>query len=155
MAVTFTTADRVGSIGGYIGGITSLLGMLGSGGAMVAGSSADLDHRFAQAERISTLIGERDMLLSDQRNDGKMLELYKYLDAKDKAQSEALAEFKAHQAVVNAQVSANIAVAQSDIARLRATVGGLTKTVIPIDNICPEPAVATPTAATGGGGASA
>lgn len=167
MAVTFTTADRVGVVGGYIGGIASLLGMLGGGmynGGMVqpvmtAGNSgntvvteAELRDRLAQEEKISRLTSERDMLLSDQRNEVKMLEVYKYLDAKDKAQSEALAQFKAEQAVINAQVGANLALNQDNIRDLRFTIGHLTKTVIPINNICPTPAVAEtqPTTPTGG-----
>lgn len=174
MAVTFTTADRVGVVGGYIGGIASLLGMLGNGmynGGMVQPAMAncyngypyghsvvtepELHERLAQEEKISRLTSERDMLLSDQRNEVKMLEVYKYLDAKDKAQSEALASFKAEQAVINAQVGANIALNQDNIRDLRFTIGSLTKTVIPITNICPRPAVAEiqptePTPAAGG-----
>jgi hypothetical protein len=167
MAVTFTTADRVGVVGGYIGGIASLLGMLGAGmynGGMAQpvmtsgynGSSviteAELRDRLAQEKEISRLTSERDMLLSDQRNEVKMLEVYKYLDAKDKAQSEALAQFKAEQAVINAQVGANLALNQDNIRDLRFTIGHLTKTVIPINNICPTPAVAEtqPTTPTGG-----
>lgn len=159
MAVTFTTADRVGVVGGYIGGIASLLSMFAGGmynGGMVqpvmtAGNSgntvvteAELRDRLAQEEKISRLTSERDMLLSDQRNEVKMLEVYKYLDAKDKAQSEALAQFKAEQAVINAQVGANLALNQENIRDLRFTIGHLTKTVIPINNICPRPAVADP-----------
>lgn len=166
MAVTFTTADRVGVVGGYIGGIASLLGMLGGGmvqPAMANGyngypygnsviTEAELRDRLAQEEKISRLTSERDMLLSDQRNEVKMLELYKYLDAKDKAQSEALAKFKGEQAVINAQVGANLALNQENIRDLRFTIGHLTKTVIPINNICPTPAVAEtqPTTPTGG-----
>ncbi|MCQ2585599.1 MAG: hypothetical protein MJ185_08405 [Treponema sp.] len=161
MAVTFNAADRVGVVGGYIGGIASLLGMLGGGyynGGMAAPvmangyngnpyghsvvTESELRDRLAQEKEISRLTSERDMLLSDQRNEVKMLEVYKYLDAKDKAQSEALAQFKAEQAVINAQVGANIALNQDNIRDLRFTIGSLTKTVIPITNICPRPAVA-------------
>lgn len=39
------------------------------------------------------------------------------------------------QAVLNAQVTANIACMQGNIATLM----GLTKTIVPIDNVCPEP----------------
>lgn len=177
MAVTFNAADRVGVVGGYIGGISSLLGMLGNGlynGGMGApvmtngyngypyGHSVvtepELHERLAQEEKISRLTSERDMLLSDQRNEVKMLEVYKYLDAKDKAQSEALAKFKAEQAVINAQVGANLALNQENIRDLKFTIGHLTKTVIPINNICPRPAVAEiqptePTAPEGGAAA--
>lgn len=174
MAVTFTTADRVGVVGGYIGGIASLLSMFGGGyynGGMMQPvmangyngypyghsvvTESELHERLEQEEKINRLTSERDMLLSDQRNEVKMLELYKYLDAKDKAQSEALAQFKAEQAVINAQVGANLALNQDNIRDLRFTIGSLTKTVIPITNICPRPAVAEiqptePTPAAGG-----
>ena len=174
MAVTFNAADRVGVVGGYIGGIASLLGMLGGGyynGGMMQPVMAngyngnpyghsvvtepELHERLEQEEKINRLTSERDMLLSDQRNEVKMLELYKYLDAKDKAQSEALAKFKGEQAVINAQVGANLALNQENIRDLRFTIGSLTKTVIPITNICPRPAVAEiqptePTPADGG-----
>lgn len=46
------------------------------------------------------------------------------------------------QSVVNAQVTANLSCMQANIATLM----GLTKTVVPIDSICPTPAVATTTA---------
>lgn len=39
------------------------------------------------------------------------------------------------QAVINAQVAANLSCMQGNIATLM----GLTKTVVPINNICPEP----------------
>ena len=39
------------------------------------------------------------------------------------------------QAVINAQVAANLSCMQGNIATLM----GLTKTVIPINNVCPEP----------------
>lgn len=41
----------------------------------------------------------------------------------------------AAQAVTNAQVAANLSCMQSTIA----TLSGLTKTVVPIDNVCPQP----------------
>ena len=43
--------------------------------------------------------------------------------------------FKAEQGVINAQMISNISVMQNQIAVLNS----LTKTVIPITNVCPEP----------------
>lgn len=43
------------------------------------------------------------------------------------------------QGVINAQVGANIAVAQNNIASLQTELASLTKTIIPIDNVCPTP----------------
>mgnify|MGYP007119857351 CR=1 FL=1 len=59
------------------------------------------------------------------------LELYKYVDGRFRAVEGQLAA----QAVTNAQISANLACQQKDIAALMA----LTKTVIPINNVCPLP----------------
>lgn len=41
----------------------------------------------------------------------------------------------AAQAVTNAQITANIACMQQNLA----TLNGLTKTIVPIDNVCPQP----------------
>lgn len=95
---------------------------------------------------IVALTAERDMLLSDQRNEAKMLEVYKYLDAKDKAQTEALNDFKMQQMVVNAKMTDNISINANNIHQLQRTLGELTKTVIPIENISPQPATPTVTA---------
>ena len=59
------------------------------------------------------------------------LELYKYVDGRLRGIESQIC----NQAVVNAQLTANIAHMQNSIAALN----GLTKTVIPIGNVCPEP----------------
>ena len=59
------------------------------------------------------------------------LELYKYVDGRFRVIESQIAA----QAVVNAQLTANISCIQSSVAALNA----LTKTVIPITNVCPEP----------------
>lgn len=59
------------------------------------------------------------------------LELYKYVDGRFRAVEAQIAS----QAVVNAQITANLSCLQNSVAALQ----GLTKTVIPIGNICPAP----------------
>lgn len=59
------------------------------------------------------------------------LELYKYVDGRFRVLESQIAQ----QAVVNAQITANISCIQNSVAAL----SGLTKTVIPISNVCPEP----------------
>lgn len=59
------------------------------------------------------------------------LELYKYVDGRFRSIEAQLAS----QAVVNAQITGNLNCLQNSVAALSA----LTKTVIPINNICPEP----------------
>jgi hypothetical protein len=59
------------------------------------------------------------------------LELYKYVDGRFRGIEAQIAS----QAVVNAQITANLSCLQNSVAAL----SGLTKTVIPITNVCPEP----------------
>lgn len=59
------------------------------------------------------------------------LELYKYVDGRFRSIEAQICS----QAVVNAQITANISCLQNTVAAL----SGLTKTVIPIGNVCPEP----------------
>lgn len=59
------------------------------------------------------------------------LELYKYVDGRLRGIESQIC----NQAVVNANITANISCMQTAIAGLQA----LTKTVIPIGNVCPEP----------------
>ena len=63
--------------------------------------------------------------------DSKMLEMYKYMDGRIRGVETQLCQ----QAVINSQVTANISCMQGQINTLM----GMTKTVIPIGNVCPEP----------------
>ena len=63
--------------------------------------------------------------------DKKMLEMYQYMDGRLRGVEGQIQQ----QAVINAQITANISCMQGEIAALN----GLTKTVIPIGNVCPEP----------------
>lgn len=71
------------------------------------------------------------LLESNIYTDSKIADVYERLNAKIGAVEGQIAG----QAVVNAQISANIACMQSAIN----TLNGLTKTVIPIANVCPTP----------------
>ena len=59
------------------------------------------------------------------------LELYRYVDGKFGGVEAQICQ----QSVVNAQVAANLSCLQGNVATLM----GLTKTIIPIDNVCPQP----------------
>lgn len=74
--------------------------------------------------------------------DSKIADVYERLNGKIGA-VEAVVNA---QAVFNASTTATINCINSQVAQLM----GLTKTVIPITSICPEPAVATPTTTTTG-----
>ena len=77
------------------------------------------------------LYAENAGLRADLATDRKILELYQYVDGRMRNIEGQLAQ----QAVVNAQITANLGCMQNTIS----TLSGLTKTVIPIASICPEP----------------
>ena len=130
---------------GIIG--TSLSGLLtlGSGllGGMYGRGCCSEDHyvnRFEldKDQQISKLETENSLLKSNIYTDSKIADSYARLDSKIRDLDSSFNAFKAEQGVVNAQVIANISVMQNQIA----TLNSLTKTVIPITNVCPEPMAA-------------
>lgn len=142
---TFTTADRVGGIGGYIGGISTLLGAIHPNGMMcgtqyVTKEEADLQHQLSAKD------SEIALLKADQASEIKMTEVYRQahdeivaLREKVDANQKEQYGINTAQAVINAQVASNIAVDQNNIAAIQKTLDGITKTIIPIGNVCPEP----------------
>ena len=87
--------------------------------------------------READMAAEIAELKSEKMTDGKILELYKYIDGKFNGVEAQLCQ----QNVVNAQTVS----ALSCLTNTVNTLSGLTKTIIPIANICPTPAVATTT----------
>ena len=84
-----------------------------------------------QAARIAELETEVKLRDSNIYTDGKILELYKYVDGKFGAVEAELCQ----QRVYNATNTATLNCISGQVASLLA----LTKTVIPIGNVCPEP----------------
>lgn len=85
----------------------------------------------SQSARIAELETEVKLRDSNIYTDSKILDLYKYVDGKFAGVEAQLCQ----QNVVNAQITANISCMQNAIN----TLNGLTKTVIPIGNVCPSP----------------
>lgn len=85
----------------------------------------------AQSARIAELETEVKLRDANTYTDAKMLDLYRYVDGRFAGVESQICS----QAVVNAQITANISCMQNAIN----TLNGLTKTVIPIDSVCPEP----------------
>lgn len=85
---------------------------------------------FAWERELSCKDAEIGSLKADLATDRKILELYQYVDGRMRNIEGQLCQ----QAVVNAQVTANLSCMQNQIA----TLNGLTKTVIPVTSICPE-----------------
>ncbi len=120
-------------------------------------------YELEQAEKINRLQSEKDALLSDQRTDGKILELYRYMEqqfTKDRENTSArftatgreIADLAANQAVVNQRVTDNLSFVDSKIGNvykdMECGFRALYKEIecktlplekkIPIDSICPE-----------------
>ena len=152
MSLNFTAADRVGGIGGYIGGITALLGLANGGVLNSNNGNCEGDHvvnryEAGQSAEIAALKADIKLRDANTYTDQKMLDMYQYLDGRLRGVEGQISA----QAVVNAQITANISCMQSALN----TLSGLTKTVIPIGNVCPEPMPAknswtAPTAAAAG-----
>lgn len=134
MALNFTAADRVGGIGGYIGGIATLLNMAGGFNATNGCSEGDhVVNRYEAGQSAEIAALKADIKLRDANTytDQKILDMYQYLDGRLRGVEGQISA----QAVVNAQITANISCMQNTLN----TLAGLTKTVIPIGNVCPEP----------------
>jgi hypothetical protein len=84
-----------------------------------------------QSARIAELETEVKLRDANTYTDKKTLELYQYIDGRLRTVESQIC----NQAVINAQVTANLSCMQGNIATLM----GLTKTIIPITNVCPEP----------------
>ncbi len=84
-----------------------------------------------QAAKLADAESKIRLLESNIYTDSKIADVYERLNAKIAGVEAQLCS----QAVVNAQVTANLACMQNAIN----TLSGMTKTVIPIANICPEP----------------
>lgn len=110
------------------------LGVLGNngglGGILGGWGNNNCGALFAWERELSHKDAEIGSLKADLATDRKILELYQYVDGRMRNIEGQLAQ----QAVVNAQISANLSCQQQAIA----TLNGLTKTVIPIASICPE-----------------
>lgn len=135
MAVNFTSADRVGTIGGYIGGISALLG---NGG--ILGGYAENDRPITRYEmnllkESMAKDSEIALLKSEQNTEVKIADVYERVMTRVNADRAAQAECNAAQAVYNATNGATVATINAQVAQLMA----MTKMVIPADNVCPKP----------------
>lgn len=108
-----------GSLGGLLGGCNN------GSNSYVTRYDAEKDARIAALETEVKLRDANAYTLNE------MNKMRNYVDTKFDAINAQLCT----QAVVNTQVSANLSCLQNTVA----TLSGLTKTVIPIGNVCPEP----------------
>lgn len=139
----FTVADRVGGIGGYIGGISAILGMLGNGYGAMPAAAAPGAPSFVTKDELTmamTIAGkdsEIAMLKSEQNTEVKIADVYERLITRINADRNAQMEWNATQSVNNAQMSSAIAVNANSIGAIQGILGQITKTVIPNSSVCP------------------
>ena len=132
----FTTADRVGGIGGYIGGISALLG----GNGLLGMGYAENDRPVSRYEmnllkESMAKDSEIALLKSEQNTEVKIADVYERLITRINADQRAQADINAAQAVYNATNGATVGILNNQVAQLMA----LTKLVVPADNVCPKP----------------
>lgn len=127
-----------GNLGVTLGAIGTGLSALNGGIGNILGGrgNCESDHVVSryeaeQSARIAELETEVKLRDANTYTDKKMLEMYQYMDGRLRGVEGQIQQ----QAVINAQITANISCMQNEIA----TLSGLTKTVIPIGNVCPEP----------------
>ena len=117
-------------IAGLSLGVLHAMGNGGLGGIFGGWGGNNCGALFAWERELSHKDSEIGMLRAERETDRKVLELYQYVDGRMRNIEGQLAQ----QAVVNAQITGNISCMQNTIN----TLSGLTKTVIPINSICPE-----------------
>lgn len=130
------TTGIIGTVGtglGLLGANGGLLGNLFGGNCHCGHGSNSAITRYDQElnDKYNAAMTENAMLKANIYNDQKSLEMYQYVDGRLRAIESQICQ----QNVVNAQLTANISCMQNAIN----TLSGLTKTVIPINSVCPEP----------------
>lgn len=115
----------IGALAGEVlgGGIGNLFG--GNNGGYVSRNESALLAENAE------LKADKKLLESNIYTDAKMLEVYRYIDGKIGCIEAQINQ----QAVYNATNNATVSCLSNQVAQLLA----LTKTVVPIDNVCPAP----------------
>ena len=116
---------------GVLNGGNGILGGLFGGHCGCSENVGVNRYEIAQQNEITNKDMEIAYLKSRDAAKTDSLELYKYVDGRLRGIESQIC----NQAVINAQVTANLACQQAAITALQ----GLTKTVIPIGNVCPEP----------------
>lgn len=131
------------ALGVLAGGLNNLGmgGLFGNGynyGASVC-SDNQLVNRYEQGliQENATLRSDKKLLESTIYTDQKLLEVYKYFDGELKDIRQHQCDKWAAQGVINAKFESAVDVLGSQLASVTATVGSITRTVVPNASICP------------------
>lgn len=122
------TTGIIGTAGWLLnGGLGNVLG----GGAMCSENQVVNRYELGLHQEIAAKDAHIGLLEADKYTDQKLAD---FADRVSDRFRNVEAQIAA-QAVTNAQITANIACMQQSLA----TLNGLTKTIVPIDNVCPQP----------------
>ena len=117
---------------GLLNGGGGILNLGGWGGNCGCSENIPVNrYEAGQNARIAELETEVKLRDANTYTDGKLMDMYRYVDGRLRGVEAQICQ----QSVVNAQVTANLSCMQGQISTLM----GLTKTIIPIGNVCPEP----------------
>lgn len=130
IAVGGLTTGIIGSALGLLNG-GNLGGILGGGNCGCGDQHYVNRYEADQAAKLADAESRIRLLESNIYTDTKIADVYERLNSKIAGVEAQLCS----QAVINAQVTANLSCLQNTVN----TLSGMTKTVIPIANICPEP----------------
>lgn len=139
-------SKTVGTAGLTTGIIGTALGAMAGGSGLLAnltgtgnGSEYVTKEELKYVQQLAAKDSEISLLKSEQNTEIKIADVYERIMTRVNSDARAQAEWNATQSVNNAQMSSAIAVNANSIAALQNTCCGLTKTIIPITNVCPEP----------------
>lgn len=135
--MNFTAADRVGSIGGYVGGISTLLGGIHNGVGYATNENDRPITRYEMNLLKESMAKDSEIALlkSEKNTEVKIADVFERLITRINADKAAQNEINTAQAVYNATNGSAVAVINSQVAQLV----GMTKMVIPDYNVCPKP----------------
>ena len=141
VATAGLTTGIIGTAGWLLnGGLGNLLGGLGGNNAALMSAMACSDNQpvsryeMKMENELAKKDSEIALLKADKYTDEKITEVYERLSSRIRGVEDQVAA----QAVYNATNTATLSCIQSQVAQLQ----GLTKLVIPITSVCPEPMAA-------------
>ena len=125
------------ALGVLNGGLGNILGGLGYNNGMCHEDRLVNRYELSQAQEIESLKSQIALRDANTYSDQKLLEVYKYFDGELKEIRQHQCDKWAAQGVINAKVESGMDVMASQVASINATLGAITRTVIPNASICP------------------
>lgn len=128
-----TALGGLSALGSGLFGIHQMNKNLSSNSEYIARSEFDL------AQKLNAKDCEIALLKSEQNTEIKIADVYERIMTRVNADAKNQSDWNAQQMVNNATMSSAIATNSASILALQNTVAGITKTVVPINSVCPQP----------------